>query len=162
AIVLSMNGRFALRRRTRPCDWRETEAMCRRRTWVCATWLSVALLAALASSVHAGELFRWIRGQIVQVTNFHRADTRPQGFSDGDLFLLASADPLGTNRFHDCQLFRLSLLGSRLRQLTHFTENQESALGCSMGEEAGCGIASVDRNSEWHRFVFYSDCNPFG
>src|SRR5262249_41390024 len=117
--------------------------------------------AALFPAQPIYELFRWISGQIVQVTNFHRVDTRQVGFSKGDVLFIGSADPFGTNRFHNCQLFRVSPLGARLRQLTNFTENQESMLGCEMGEEAGCGIIPVSQDdSRWHRVVFYSDCDP--
>jgi|SRR5262245_18843565 len=39
-------------------------------------------------------------------------------------FFLASADPLGTNLFHVCQMFSIDTSGRGLRQVTHFEPSQ--------------------------------------
>jgi hypothetical protein len=80
------------------------------------------------------------------------------------VLFMASADPLGTNPFHDCQLFGISPLGLNLRQITRFGEGVEPIENCSyVHARPGCGIANVLQG--WappHSLVFSSDCDPFG
>src|SRR6185295_16041566 len=84
----------------------------------------------------------------IQLTNFGLWDTRLMGArSDASVnavLLMASADPLGLNPFENCQLFRVSTLGTRLRQLTRFGHGVRSQEGCFFGELPGCGIYYVE------------------
>jgi hypothetical protein len=79
------------------------------------------------------------------------------------VLFMASADPLGTNPFHDCQIFKVSALGRHLRQLTRFGEGVPATDPCGevADERPGCGI----RLGNWaspHSMALYSDCDPFG
>ena len=61
-------------------------------------------------------------------------------------------------------LFRISPLGTVLRQLTRFGQGVRSLEGCAMiGETPGCPIDYVEPGA-WpgRRLFFYSDCDPFG
>jgi hypothetical protein len=100
----------------------------------------------------------------IQLTNFHYADTNLMGVRPRDVLFRASADPLGENPFHNCQLFRISPLGRGLRQVTHFDHQRRSEEGCQIGPLPGCGIREVNQHVSRASaaFVFYSDCDPFG
>jgi len=103
-------------------------------------------------------------GQLIQLTNFHYGDTTPLGLRSDSVIFMASADPLGANPFHNCELFRVSPLGLGLRQVTHFGQGRRSEEGCQIGPLAGCGIRPVneDPGEASPALTFYSDCDPFG
>src|SRR5205085_1848555 len=84
------------------------------------------------------DLFADVGNQFVQLTAFHRFDTGLAGIrsladssatraSAPDVMFMASADPLGENPDENCNLFRITALGTHLRQLTHFDEGARSA-----------------------------------
>ena len=84
--------------------------------------------------------------------------------SDGThVSFISSADPLGTNPTHGCQVFSIDALGTDLRQLTHLGASSAEGCNCQMVCAPGsCGIGS---NSEVDRgtgsIVFTSSCDPF-
>jgi hypothetical protein len=103
---------------------------------------------------------------LLQLTNFHRAETLSL-FVDTTrqrAFLVASADPLGTNPTQNCQLFSIDTLGGQLRQVTHFHEGDHSVNGCIAvaGVGAGCAINDAREDAETGDIVFDSSCDPFG
>jgi hypothetical protein len=109
------------------------------------------------------DLFRSIANRHwVQLTNFRRDDTRAYVNRSKDVLFMASADPVGENPFHACQLFRMSPLGSGLRQVTHFNEGRPSIEGCDITVRPGCGLREVNQFSHAPTLLFYSDCDPFG
>ena len=111
------------------------------------------------------ELFSLIAGRHpIQLTNFHYGDTIAIGLRPRDVLFMASADPLGENPFHNCELFRISPLGRGLRQLTHFDVGRRSEEGCQLGVLLGCAIKHVDQSNYYASVAnpFYSDCDPFG
>jgi hypothetical protein len=67
------------------------------------------------------EVFLQNGKNLVQLTNFHLQDTFVGFVDPGRMraFFLASADPLGTNPLHICQMFSIDTFGSGLRQVTH-------------------------------------------
>jgi len=114
------------------------------------------------SGISYRELFRLLGKHLIQLTNFHRTDTSLMGLRPGAVLFKASADPLGTNPFQNCQLFRVSGLGRGLRQLTRFGTGVRSEEGCGFGSGPGCGIDQVIPAWFTHAMPFYSDCDPFG
>jgi hypothetical protein len=99
----------------------------------------------------------------IQLTNFNNIDTILLGAGTRNVLLWASADPLGTNPFHNCQIFRLSPLGGGLRQVTAFGEGVQSEEGCAHYDaRPGCGIRSVPQDGVSRALLMYSDCDPFG
>jgi hypothetical protein len=130
---------------------------------------------------------------LLQLTNFHLQDTFI-GFLDPTrmrAFFLASADPLGTNPFHICQMFSIDTFGSGLRQVTHlkvpppFDSVDFSSInpGCfTYGDWAaapgtpptpatspllGCGLTQtyyrvIFRDPVTEAVVFDSSCDPLG
>ena len=112
------------------------------------------------------EIFFFDGGQeLLQLTNFHRADTHTFG---GDarrrVFLLASANPLGTNPSENCQIFSVASLGGDLRQLTNFHETDYSLTPCYGASRLGlgCAISAISRDVDTGTLVFSSSCDPFG
>jgi hypothetical protein len=102
---------------------------------------------------------------ILQLTAFDRADTigRLLDIDGQRAFFEASADPLGTNPFGNCQLFSIDTLGRHLRQLTRFREGDHSVNGCLSGPPpGGCMIFQVFQDPVTRTLVFYSTCDPFG
>jgi hypothetical protein len=101
----------------------------------------------------------------LQLTNFHRTDTRTFG---GDarqrVFVVASADPLGSNPSENCQIFSIASLGGDLRQLTQFRETDHSRTNCHGNSRRGlgCRVAPVGRDVNTGTLVFESSCDPFG
>jgi hypothetical protein len=112
------------------------------------------------------EIFYSVGPLLIQLTNFRRWDTEVMGARNGRVLFLASGDPHGTNPFQNCQLFRVSLLGENLRQLTRFGTGERSMEGCNnLGETPGCSLQPLAQ--EWfatrsRSLPFYSDCDPFG
>lgn len=112
------------------------------------------------------EVFFFDGGQnLVQLTNFHRIDTHTFG---GDarqrVFIVASADPLGTNPSENCQIFSVASLGGDLRQLTNFHETDHSRTNCNSGSRrgTGCFVAEFGRDINTGTLLFHSSCDPFG
>ena len=108
------------------------------------------------------ETFRVVGKQLVQLTNFRRAETRPVAVRPRDVLVFASGDTLGTNPHQNCQVFRVSPFGAGLRQLTHFDAGRVSEAGCQLSPLPGCGIEPINQEALSHDFAFYSDCDPFG
>jgi len=119
---------------------------------------------------------------LLQLTNFRLPDTFI-GFVDTRrmrAFFLASADPLGTNPTHNCQMFSIDTSGSGLRQVTHFEPPQPFDFssftpgcfwyGCFLanGQTArlGCGIGGNDiyraifQDPVTEAVVLDSSCDP--
>ena len=109
---------------------------------------------------------------ILQLTNFMRSDTfAPTVSADARrVFFTASADPLGTNPWEDCQMFSIDRAGGDLRQLTHFHEGPEGqhSGGCIIAPQPlGCGLFFTSRDIRSDAIVFASMCdlvgaNPYG
>lgn len=112
----------------------------------------------------AREIFRLLGRDLVQLTNFRRTDTFFLGARPRHLLFMASGDPLGTNPFRNCQLFRVSSYGGPPRQLTRFDAGVRAVNPCNqMGAEPGCTITyGVNPNGRSRSIVFYSDCDPLG
>jgi len=101
----------------------------------------------------------------VQLTNYRYGDTALIGERPNAVLFETSADPVGENPFHNCQLFRISPHGLGLRQLTRFDQGRHSDEGCQIGPLAGCGINPVNETPESDSspaIAFYSDCDPLG
>jgi hypothetical protein len=112
------------------------------------------------------EIFRRMGTNFIQLTHFHRIDTELLGGRKSGAICYASGDPLGTNPLQNCQLFRVSLLGLHLRQLTRFGTGERSKEGCAnFGPTPGCGIRSLEKDwfaMQSRSLLFHSDCDPFG
>jgi hypothetical protein len=91
-------------------------------------------------------------------------DTSLVGIRPNDVVFMATADPVGANPFHNCQLFHISPLGLGLRQLTHFDPGRRSEEGCQIGALPGCGLRQLNEGPfhESSALAFYSDCDPLG
>jgi hypothetical protein len=106
--------------------------------------------------------------RLLQLTNFRRFDTFSPFMRPGGprAFFSASADPFGTNPSEECQLFSISRLGTRLRQLTFFHTVGRAANGClPIAESPECGVGGISPNAQDPRsgtLVFPSTCDPFG
>ena len=117
------------------------------------------------------EVFLVDRGNLLQLTNFHRFDTL-RGTTDVDgqrVFFLASADPFDSNPSANCQIFSISTLGTDLQELTDFSQGEHSALACTdaSGEQTGgpppgCIIEAPRQDPVTGVLVFPSSCDPFG
>jgi len=118
------------------------------------------------------ELFVSDARNILQLTSFHRTDTSlavPLLSSDRqDVFFTASADPLGSNPTHACQIFSVDPLGRAVTQLTTFALPEPSALGCwATRHSEGCrtDFGFAERQAQDGRtgtLIFNSSCNPLG
>jgi len=118
------------------------------------------------------ELFVSDARNLLQLTVFHRTDTSiavPLVSSDRRrVFFTASADPVGANTAHACQIFSIGPLGEDLRQLTAFTLPAPSDLGCWATRQAdGCrtDFGFAERQAQDARtgtLIFNSSCNPLG
>ncbi len=103
-------------------------------------------------------------GNLIQLTNYRYGDTNLMGIAPHDVLFMTSADPVGANPFHNCQLFRISPLGFGLRQVTRFDQEQRSEEGCQIGVLPGCGIRELNGfdSAPSPALSFYSDCDPLG
>ena len=118
------------------------------------------------------ELFLADGDNVLQLTNFHRADTGTNGAFVGvdraTVFFEASADPLGQNPSQNCELFSIDRVGANLRQLTSFHETDHAAHGCCFGAVgSGCAVQPVNvlglgQDVRTQTLVFYSSCDPLG
>jgi hypothetical protein len=110
------------------------------------------------------ELFRNVSDRYgLQLTNFGRSDTAAFWGRPRDLLFYASADPLGENPSHTCQIFRISPLATGIRQLTHLSQKGPSREGCDVTIRPGCGLLAVNQFGHAPRAItFFSDCDPLG
>jgi hypothetical protein len=89
------------------------------------------------------EVFVQEGDNLLQLTRLYHVDTFPGFVSVGRTraFFLSSADPLGTNRHGNCQIFSIDTLASpmSMRQVTHFDVGDLTRviLGCAC---QNCGI----------------------
>jgi len=105
--------------------------------------------------------------RLLQLTNLRRFDTGTPTMRPGGrrVFFPASADPSGTNPGQECQLFSISRLGTRLRQLTFFRTVDRAVNGCwPIPESRECEIGgSLNvQDPRTGTLVFGSTCDPFG
>jgi hypothetical protein len=119
----------------------------------------------------ASEIFTLTHGDVLQLTNFGRSDTSRGATRNrtGEVLFFASADPLGRNPSHTCQLFLIGSLGEHLRQITRFGPPglpRAGATGCmlpaapfSCVSEIG-GPMTFDPTTD--QLTFDSSCDPFG
>jgi hypothetical protein len=115
------------------------------------------------------EVFLVDGDNVLQLTDFHRADTGIIGlpFIGVDrqtVFFGASADPFGKNPSEECQVFSIDRLGGNLRQLTRFRETDHSVHGCDFGVPVGSGCATylLGQDVRTQAMLFYSSCDPLG
>jgi hypothetical protein len=101
--------------------------------------------------------------RLLQLTSFRRPDTGRRFITTDRrrVFFVGAADPLGTNPSGNCQLFSVSTLGTRMRQITAFGEREHSVNGCNFGPPPGCAIWNAYQDPATHEVVFYSNCDPF-
>jgi len=106
----------------------------------------------------------------LQLTDFRRADTSlfEPFFSPRDqrVYFTASADPLGTNPSHDCQIFSMEPLSRDLRQVTFFHEGGDHYAAC-WGDRRpnGCRIDFPYLTAQQPvtgTIYFRSTCDPLG
>src|SRR5262245_23500188 len=107
------------------------------------------------------------KNNLVQLTHFNRVDTF-SAFLNGTrtrAFFRASADPLGTNPYGNCQIFSVDTLGSGLRQVTHFNPGRPVAQpACALDSPPGCfvGYEFVGQDPVTKAVVFDTACDPLG
>jgi hypothetical protein len=117
---------------------------------------------------HFREIFLFQQGRALQLTNFRYFDTRLPLLSRGRVFFQSSADPLGSNAGHICQLFSVDPLGGHLRQLTHFEDDNRPMAGCFYLPPSGvpgstCTLSSPIRIDPVRGTVlFLANCDPLG
>jgi len=105
---------------------------------------------------------------VLQLTDFRRVDTSadPPFFSTRDqrAYFTASADPLGSNPSHDCQIFSMEPVTRDLRQVTFFREGGDDHLtGCKSSPlPNGCRSDLVGQNPATGTIYFSSQCDPLG
>ena len=109
---------------------------------------------------------------VLQLTDFRRTETAlfPPFFSPRDqrVYFTASADPLGTNPSHDCQMFSMEPLSRDLRQGTFFHEGADHWAACFGGRRPnGCRIdfpvaALGAQQPVTGTIYFRSTCDPLG
>jgi hypothetical protein len=106
------------------------------------------------------ELFAFDRQHVLQLTNYRSFDTHLPVVNRGRVFFLASADPVGTNPGHICQLFSVNVLGGDVRQLTRFEDSRPFA-GCFYEPGNACTLSSgVLADPVTGTVVFPANCNP--
>ena len=109
------------------------------------------------------EIFFFDGEALVQLTKFHRTDTRRNLTPDRKrVIFAASADPLQKNPTGTCQLFSIGTFATGLRQLTRFSSPEHSVLGCLQITPPGCRILPYGLEPSTGTLVFYSTCDPFG
>jgi hypothetical protein len=135
--------------------------------------IQVARMGAVGPPLQLGgrifEVFVASGEDLLQLTNFGRAETFPGSFSTDRrrVFYIASANPVGENQSEDCQIFSVDTLGTDLHQVTHFRGADHSIRGCGSGLAPGCWIG-VDvfggpyQDPVTQALVFDSICDPLG
>ena len=94
----------------------------------------------------SSELFLLDGKNLVQLTNFDRADTDQLGafIARGRILFAASANPLGENPAEICQLFSIDTRGTGLRQVTHLPwDGRPSTSGCAAWASPACSISNL-------------------
>jgi hypothetical protein len=113
-----------------------------------------------------GEIFVIDEGSnILQVTNFRRADTwYPLVDVDAEhIYFAASDNTLGTNPSENCQIFSVDRTGAGLHQLTNFRETAHSVQGCSFWlRPRGCAFQIQWQDRRSRALIFYSNCDLLG
>ena len=103
---------------------------------------------------------------VLQLTDFRRVDTTLQPYfspRDQRVYFTASADPLGRNPSHDCQIFSVEPLTRDLRQVTSFHEGGDRTAACRGGKQGdGCSFGLVGQNGVAGTIYFMSQCDPLG
>ena len=112
------------------------------------------------------EIFLFDTDRSLQLTTFQRQDTQAGflGADGGQVFFLASADPLGDNPSQSCQVFSIDRFGSELCQLTHFSQGTPFINVCGgIAALPGCSIDGfMQQDRATQTIVFNSSCDPFG
>jgi len=120
------------------------------------------------------EVFAMDGTNVLQLTDFRRSDTSPipPFFSPRDqrVYFTASADPLGSNPSHDCQMFSMQPVTRDLRQVTLVHGGGDPIAGCAFGVGVGAdGCASgfamggtPPQNPATGTIYFWSQCDPLG
>jgi len=116
------------------------------------------------------EVFVTDGANVLQLTDFGRVDTSAEFFSPRDqrVYFTASADPLGGNPSHDCQIFSIDPLTREMRQVTFFHEDGDHVAACFGGRQPnGCthifppGAPSVQEPVTGTIYLA-SQCDPLG
>jgi len=120
----------------------------------------------------AWEVFVMDRTNVLQLTDFRRVDTAafPPFYSSRDerVYFMASADPLGSNPSHDCQMFSMEPVTRAVRQVTFFHEGGDHTAACIGGQRPnGCTCnfalgADSPQNPATGSIYFMSQCDPLG
>ena len=124
------------------------------------------IFTSLHNSVNtASELYSLAGENLLQLTNFGRADTGYATLSmDGQrAFFSASADPFGANPTENCQIFSIDTLGGNLCQLTSFRAGDHSESGCFPSpDRSGCYVFPGAQEPQTQSLPFTSTCDPLG
>ena len=103
----------------------------------------------------------------LQLTNYGRSDTSfPTRLRGGrQVVFRASADPIGRNRQHVSQLFRIDQLGGHVRQLTRFGPSATGLTDCTGTPMARCRLlinVPTKQDPLTRTLLFDSSCDPLG
>ncbi|MCK6556411.1 hypothetical protein L6Q96_17810 [Candidatus Binatia bacterium] len=101
----------------------------------------------------------------LQLTGFERSDTTNPVIDvhDARVFFVGSADPLGSNPSHNCQVFAVDTTGAGLTQLSSFDEAPQSEVGCNFGPLGlGCATLIFGYDAPTDTLLLYSNCDPLG
>jgi hypothetical protein len=115
------------------------------------------------------EVFVTDRRNVLQLTNFQRADTLGlfRSANRRRVFFVASANIDKENPTENCQLFSIDTRGRLIRQLTHFGGKEHSNIGCYPFPPPGCSITwgggfQTFQDPVTRAIVFESSCDPLG
>ena len=110
------------------------------------------------------EVFAVEGENLLQLTNFHRADTNTPLLATDlqHVLFVASANPFGTNPTTNCQVFSIDRNGADLRQISSFSQGDTSNNGCFFGPPPGCAVAFLGQDQVTQTLVTYSSCDPLG
>jgi len=114
-----------------------------------------------------GQIFVFDGSNLLQLTGPETGFVDPaQPLLDangGRVFFVGTSNVLGTNPAENCQVFSVSVLADRLRQLTRFGGPEHSPNGCNAPDvEPGCNIDTLRQNPETGVLIYESSCNPLG
>ncbi|MGH7894600.1 MAG: hypothetical protein ACREQL_08020 [Candidatus Binatia bacterium] len=110
------------------------------------------------------EIFLVDGKRVLQLTDWGYPDTGTDATLDfGRAVFSSSADPLGENPAGVCQFFSVNLLGSGVRQLTHFPDDGRAKLGClRIDAGSSCRISALYEDPRTGAVPFVSSCDPLG